>query len=98
MIISKDEVSRLLSTSPATNRAARHKALVRELESLQKETLEPTVSEVEHLQQVIKELPDVRRDRVEILRAEIEAGSYTVTSDDIADLIIRRALADNTSM
>ncbi len=98
MIISKQEISRLLSASPSTNRAVRGKAPIFELDTFSPEAIEPTATEVQHLQQVIKALPDIRQDRIAALKAEIDSGSYSVTSDDIADLIIRRALADNTSM
>ena len=52
---------------------------------------------VAHARKAYDELPDVRVDRVQALKAQIEAGQYHVSGEDIADLMIRRALADRTS-
>ena len=46
----------------------------------------------------IAQLPDVREDRVAALKAQYESGTYQVSGEDIADLIIRRALADSTNI
>ena len=46
----------------------------------------------------ISALPEVREDRVRALKAQVENGTYHVSGEKIADLIIRRALADNTSL
>ena len=51
-------------------------------------------AEVEELKALIETLPDVREDRVAELKRQIENGSYHVSSDEIADLMMRRALAD----
>jgi negative regulator of flagellin synthesis FlgM len=50
--------------------------------------------EVRRVTRQVNELPDVREDRVQALKAQIEAGTYKVSGEDIADLIIRRAFAD----
>lgn len=42
----------------------------------------------------VKSLPDVRDTRIIQLRTLISRGEYNVPSDEIADLFIRRALAD----
>jgi negative regulator of flagellin synthesis FlgM len=41
----------------------------------------------------VVEMPD-REDRVNELKAKIEAGTYNPTGDEIADAMIRRAIAD----
>ena len=46
----------------------------------------------------LAQLPDVREDRVAALKAQYESGTYQVSGEDIADLIIRRALADSTNI
>jgi anti-sigma28 factor (negative regulator of flagellin synthesis) len=39
-------------------------------------------------------LPDVREEIVASLRARIEAGTYFVSGDQIAEMMLRRLLAD----
>jgi anti-sigma28 factor (negative regulator of flagellin synthesis) len=54
------------------------------------------LSDVELIRRVTQEvvhMPD-REDRIAELRAQIEAGEYNPTGDDIADAMIRRAIAD----
>lgn len=43
----------------------------------------------------VEEAPEVREDVVQALKAQIDNGTYQVPSEDIADLMIRRALADS---
>ena len=103
MKISEQEVSRLLSYSPF-DRAGRNAgavstdvAVVRSVPAARVEISDST-QEVRRVAALIKQLPDVREDRVQELKAQIENGTYHVSSDDIADLIIRRMLADNTAV
>ena len=53
-----------------------------------------SAAEVEELKALIEALPDVREDRVAELKRQIENGTYHVSSNEIADLMMRRALAD----
>ncbi len=46
------------------------------------------------LTQEILAMPD-REDRVSELRAKIEAGTYNPSSEEIADAMVRRAIADS---
>ena len=43
----------------------------------------------------VEDAPDVREDVVQALKAQVDNGTYNVPSEDIADLMIRRALADS---
>lgn len=54
--------------------------------------------EVREIKRLVNELPDVREDRVQALKAQIDSGNYHVSGEEIADLIIRRTLADNTAL
>ncbi|MHA0112031.1 flagellar biosynthesis anti-sigma factor FlgM [Klebsiella pneumoniae] len=45
---------------------------------------------------LVQEMPDIREDRVRLLKEQVEAGTYHVSGEEIADLIIRRILADTT--
>ena len=102
MKISELEVSRLLSYSPfersvnASSAIATDTAVVRTAPATQVE-ISDSAQEVRRVTDLVNSLPDVREDRVQALKAQIENGTYHVSSEDIADLIIRRALADNTA-
>ena len=50
--------------------------------------------EIRRVTKLVKKLPDVREDRVAELKAKIESGTYKVSGEEIADLIVRRAFAD----
>ncbi|MGC8668264.1 MAG: flagellar biosynthesis anti-sigma factor FlgM [Chthonomonadales bacterium] len=42
----------------------------------------------------VEEAPDAREELVAELKAKIDSGTYNVTGEDIADLMVRRAYAD----
>ena len=43
---------------------------------------------------IVDATPDVREEVIEAIKARTTTGTYRVSSEDIADLIVRRALAD----
>lgn len=47
--------------------------------------------ELQKAQQVLAGLPEIRTDLVADLKARIEAGTYQVSSRDVAESLIRRA-------
>ena len=51
--------------------------------------------EIRRIKFILDEIPTVREEMVQELRQKIEAGEYHVSSAEIADLIVRRAFADN---
>ncbi len=57
--------------------------------------LSPRAQEIRQIQFLLDEIPEVREEIVQELRRKIEAGEYNVSSAEIADLIVRRAIADN---
>ena len=106
MKISNEEVSRLLATTPQTRAAARANAAssVQADSDLSLASLAAHVKistdarDINLAKRAVEQVPDVRADRVAALKAQVENGTYKVSSEDIADLIIRRTLADNTSL
>lgn len=44
--------------------------------------------------QAIRALPDVREELVAAIKARVDAGTYQVAGDEIADVMVRRAYAD----
>lgn len=57
--------------------------------------LSPSAQEIREIKFILDEIPAVREDMVQELKRKIEAGEYNVSSEEIADLIIRRTVADN---
>jgi negative regulator of flagellin synthesis FlgM len=104
--ISNEEISRLL-TKPTTERTAVKQSATAVAETgvetfADREavvlSVSPSAQEVQQVKRMINQLPDVREDRVQALKAQIEGGTYRVSGEDIADLIIRRVLADNSAL
>jgi flagellar biosynthesis anti-sigma factor FlgM len=50
--------------------------------------------EVQSVKDKLAELPEVREDIVAALKARVDSGTYNVSSEEIADLMVRRAYAD----
>ena len=104
MKISVEEVSRVLAVTPLDRRgnrpASADQAGSGMTEGIEAGRLLESVpaQEVQQIKKLVNELPDVREDRVQALKAQIESGTYQVSGEDIADLIIRRTLADNTAL
>lgn len=49
------------------------------------------VGEVKGLVDRVKDLPDIRTEKVDALREQIKAGTYQPSSNDIADAILKDA-------
>jgi len=50
--------------------------------------------EISHIEDLIRSTPDVREDRVNQVRSQIESGTYNVKAEQIADKIIGGNLLD----
>lgn len=99
MQISLDEVSRVFRTQPSSRqRSSRVAGSYRSSQTTTAPASTVEVSdraqEVRRVTKLVNELPDVRADRVQALKQQIEAGTYNVSGEQIADLIVRRAFAD----
>jgi negative regulator of flagellin synthesis FlgM len=106
MKISIEEVNRLLAFTPPVKAGGSATAVTpsstaydasdgRAAASVE---VSSTAQEVQQVKKLVNQLPDVRTDRVQALKTQIENGTYQVSGEDIADLIIRRTLADNTAL
>jgi flagellar biosynthesis anti-sigma factor FlgM len=98
--ISEQEVSRLLSYSPFERSGNNSTNVVSQDhgQHVARVDISPTAQDIQRVTREINRLPDVREDRVQALKAQIDSGTYHVSGEDIADLMIRRALADNTAI
>ena len=52
------------------------------------DTVELSSGEAARLNTIIDSIPDVRSDKVEALRSQIESGSYNIEPEDLADSIL----------
>ena len=59
------------------------------------EPVETDPTEVAHYLKVVKEAPDVREHLVMALKERIEKGEYKVSSQEIAEMMLRRIKADH---
>ncbi|MDX2030114.1 MAG: flagellar biosynthesis anti-sigma factor FlgM [Blastocatellia bacterium] len=46
----------------------------------------------------VRQLPDVRRERVEHFRAQLEAGAYRPSAEDVADALLRDGETHNEAI
>lgn len=103
MQISEQEALRSISNR-AGGRTSIHQNILESLQNLPDQRfitpmdISVTDIDIQKIKEAIANLPDVREDRVAALKARIENGTYNVKSDEIADLIIRRALADSSAL
>jgi negative regulator of flagellin synthesis FlgM len=101
MKISFDEYSRVIQVSRLSRAGAAvlpappHTATEEALPPAASVELSPRAQEIRQIKFVLDEIPDVREEMVQELRQKIEAGEYHVSSEEIADLIVRRTFADN---
>lgn len=98
MQISALEVARLLAAEKA--KLAKPGAAELEFKKITPDSLpetttqEPDAAEVARVVKMVNEMPDVREDIVMELKERIEKGEYTVTGEEIAEMMIRRMRAD----
>ena len=60
----------------------------------EKVNLSTTAKDVQALQNAISNLPDVREDKVQALRDQIEKGSYKVDAEKVAEKMVGESLLD----
>ncbi len=101
MKISLQEVDRILRAQELTRAQDHRPAQGSETEEAGSYTpaavveLSPEALEVQQVRKAVEEAPDAREEIVAELKARIESGTYDVSSEDIADLMVRRAYADS---
>jgi len=57
--------------------------------------LSPSAQTINAARQAVAAVPETRDDLVNRIKAQIDAGTYHVSSSDIADQMVRRAQADS---
>lgn len=60
----------------------------------EKVSLSPAARDIQRAEQALRELPDVREEKIEELKQRIEAGEYEIKGDRIAEKILSESLMD----
>jgi len=60
----------------------------------EKVNLSTTAKDVQNLKNAISKLPDVREEKVQALKDQIEKGTYRVDADKVADKMVGESLID----
>lgn len=56
--------------------------------------LSHTAKEIQKIREIVEATPEIRTDKVGQLKREIEAGSYSVNADKVAERMLRESLID----
>jgi negative regulator of flagellin synthesis FlgM len=98
MIISGKQVQSVLKIYADQNMNLKTRTDRTEFKSLQSQDeviLSSGVQEFGQILQALKDVPDVRKEKVQELSAQVEDGTYHVDADEIANKMISRLLVDN---
>ncbi len=52
-------------------------------------SISPTSQELKQYTEIMAELPDIRKKRIDQIQSALESGTYSVSSQDLADKIIQ---------
>ena len=50
------------------------------------------------LQEILKQIPDIRQERIDQIRAALESGNYQISSEMIAERLVRDILDNQPPM
>ncbi len=90
LVVSKNNVQRL-EVSPQSERAQKSGGVQADSDQL---VLSVRSREISHLNELIQSTPDIRGEKVEQVRKELESGTYNVKAEKIAEKIIGGNLLD----
>ncbi len=81
-------------TEKVEDRAPEKAAAANNLVPEEKVNLSTTAKDVQNLKNAISKLPDVREEKVQALKDQIEKGTYRVDADKVADKMVGESLID----
>ncbi|HEX9158110.1 MAG TPA: flagellar biosynthesis anti-sigma factor FlgM [Syntrophales bacterium] len=81
-------------TEKVEDRAPEKAASASNLVPEEKVNLSTTAKDVQNLKNAISKLPDVREEKVQALKDQIEKGTYRVDADKVADKMVGESLID----
>ncbi len=85
-ISGKDLLNRV--NDPGKNQEAEKKADTQDTGTKDKISLSGKTREIDELKALIRDLPDIRTDRVEDIKKAVDAGSYNIDSLKVAEKIL----------
>jgi len=90
LVVSKNNVQRL-EVSQQSERTQKSSGEQSDSDRLE---LSAQSREISHLNELIRSTPDIREEKVEQIRRELESGTYNVKAEKIAEKIIGGNLLD----
>jgi negative regulator of flagellin synthesis FlgM len=90
LVVSKNNVQRL----EVSQQSERTQKSGGELSDSDRLELSVRSQEISHLNELIRSTPDIREDKVEQVRKELESGTYNVKAEKIAEKLIGGNLLD----
>ena len=81
-------------TEKVEDRASEKGASANNLVPEEKVNLSTTAKDVQNLKNAISKLPDVREEKVQALKDQIEKGTYRVDADKVAEKMVGESLLD----
>ena len=61
----------------------------------EKVTLSQKAKDIEAIQEILRNTPDVREDKVALIKKRIESGEYSVKGKEVADQMLREFLLED---
>ena len=61
----------------------------------EKVTLSQKAKDIEAIREILRNTPDVREDRVALIKKKIESGEYSVKGKEVADQMLREFLLED---
>jgi negative regulator of flagellin synthesis FlgM len=81
-------------TEKVEDRASEKAAAANNLVPEEKVNLSTTAKDVQNLKNAISKLPDVREEKVQALKDQVEKGTYRVDADKVAEKMVGESLID----
>jgi len=81
-------------TEKVEDRASEKAGAANNLVPEEKVNLSTTAKDVQNLKNAISKLPDVREEKVQALKDQIEKGTYRVDADKVAEKMVGESLLD----
>ncbi len=87
-----------IKQAPGNQRLAPSEINVNKNSNLSEERVEISgkASDLNKIRELVRKTPDIRAEKVELLKGKIASGSYNVSSQEIADKMLREYLLEET--
>ena len=95
-MISRAQIGQILKVyeSQAAQRSSKVASARGASAAKDKVVLSASQDDQNRVREILKDVPDIRLEKVEALKKQIEAGTYKVEASEVADKMLGRLLAD----